>query len=243
MMEHTAAPTAAANYNFDSLFVPFRCVAADIESKEEVVFRKGQLNEAIRASSTFPFYLRPIRVNGKLLFDGGLYNNFPADIMFDDFYPDIILGSNVSGNVYPPSEDNVLSHIKNMMVSKTNFSVICDNGILIEPKHRGGTFSFNLIESIIDSGYNAALRKIPEIKSSIQRRVNEKALQNKRDQYKAKQIPLIIDQVHVDGLKKPQASYVKKILGRTKSKDEPLSISEVKQFSCVDSEFYVKMQC
>ena len=71
-MENMATASAAANYNFDSLFIPFRCVAADIESKKEVVFKNGNLNEAIRTSATFPFYLKPIRVNGKLLFDGGL---------------------------------------------------------------------------------------------------------------------------------------------------------------------------
>src|SRR5436190_14085439 len=74
--------------NFDSLLVPFRCVAADVESKKSVIFRKGDLPSAVRASMSYPFYLRPIFIEGKLLFDGGLYNNFPTDVMLEDFNPD-----------------------------------------------------------------------------------------------------------------------------------------------------------
>ena len=89
--------SAQANYNFDSLFVPFRCVASDISTKSQVVFGTGHLNQAVRASMTYPGYIRPIMVEGKLLFDGGLYNNFPSDIMYDEFMPDIIIGVNFSG--------------------------------------------------------------------------------------------------------------------------------------------------
>ncbi|MGL5891256.1 MAG: patatin-like phospholipase family protein, partial [Bacteroidia bacterium] len=84
LMQMMAGATAAAGGNFDSLFVPFRCVASDIASKQSVIFRDGDLGETVRASMSYPFYLKPIRVNGKLLFDGGLYNNFPANVMYED---------------------------------------------------------------------------------------------------------------------------------------------------------------
>ncbi|HIA10651.1 MAG TPA: hypothetical protein EYN69_01070, partial [Flavobacteriales bacterium] len=90
-MELSARSEAAAKYDFDNLFVPYRCVAADIVSKKQVIFSEGHLNEAVRASATFPFYLKPITVNGKLLFDGGLFNNFPADIMTREFNPSLML--------------------------------------------------------------------------------------------------------------------------------------------------------
>ena len=78
LMANTAGPIAKANYNFDSLFVPFRCVAADIENKKTVVFKDGDLATAIRASSAYPFYFKPVLYNGSILYDGGMYNNFPA---------------------------------------------------------------------------------------------------------------------------------------------------------------------
>jgi NTE family protein len=77
--------------NFDSLFVPYRWGASDIKNKKEVIFRNGNLNHAVRASMTFPFYINPITINGVLMFDGGLYNNFPADVMYYDFNPDYII--------------------------------------------------------------------------------------------------------------------------------------------------------
>ena len=98
LMELLSGPTAVARNNFDSLFIPFRCIASDIASKKQIIFSRGNLNEAVRASISYPFYIKPIKVDEKLLFDGGLYNNFPSDIMYNDFYPDIIIGSNVSAN-------------------------------------------------------------------------------------------------------------------------------------------------
>src|SRR6185369_14319450 len=71
LMESTAGVIAKANYNFDSLFVPFRCVAADIENKQTVIFRNGDLAQAVRASAAFPFYFKPILFEGKILYDGG----------------------------------------------------------------------------------------------------------------------------------------------------------------------------
>jgi len=70
LMENTAGIIAKAKYNFDSLFVPFRCVAADIENKQTVIFRKGDLAQAVRASAAFPFYFKPILFDGKILYDG-----------------------------------------------------------------------------------------------------------------------------------------------------------------------------
>ena len=48
--------TAKAGWNFDNLFVPFRCVASDIYSKKAIIFKNGDLGDAVRASMTFPFF-------------------------------------------------------------------------------------------------------------------------------------------------------------------------------------------
>lgn len=77
--------SALAGYDLDSLFVPFRCVASDITDQRSVVFSKGDLAQVVRASMSYPFYFRPIRVDGNLMMDGGLYNNFPSDVMYTDF--------------------------------------------------------------------------------------------------------------------------------------------------------------
>ncbi|MBK9059211.1 MAG: patatin-like phospholipase family protein [Flavobacteriales bacterium] len=69
-MRSFAGASAAADYNMDSLFVPFRCVASDITARQEVVFSKGDLAVAVRASMSYPFYFKPILVEGHLMMDG-----------------------------------------------------------------------------------------------------------------------------------------------------------------------------
>ena len=217
LMQHFMGAAAAAEYNFDSLFIPYRCVASDIVAKESVVFSKGRLTESVRASMSYPFYVKPIRVNGTLMFDGGLYNNFPTDVMYDDFFPDIIIGSNVSDLLDPPDEDKVISQIKNMLLRREDFSIICDNGILIEPKATVGTFDFGGIQEAIDVGYAATMAKMDSIKYSIDRREIPDSLAARRARFNAKKPTPTIDQIEIEGLpKRSQVQYVRNILGEKK---------------------------
>lgn len=66
--------------DFDALPIPFRAVATDIETGEPVVFGSGDLASAVRASLSVPGAFAPIRVDGRLLVDGGLVDNVPVDV-------------------------------------------------------------------------------------------------------------------------------------------------------------------
>ena len=217
MMKMFAGASAASNYDFDSLFVPFRCLASDIESKTSVKFEKGNLSQAIRASMAYPFYLKPIKINGKLLFDGGLYNNFPIDVMYDEFIPDIIIGSNVTQNVPPPDEDDVVSQIKTMLLSKTNYtSDYPAETFVITPPSVTRTFSFKNAYKTVESGYNETKKHIEEIKKLIQRKVNKQDLDRARSAFNSKIKPLQFDDIEITGVKKGQANYVRKLLKPSK---------------------------
>lgn len=215
LMERTAAAAAAANYNFDSLFIPFRCVASDVASKQSVVFKDGDLGESVRASMSYPFYLRPIRVNGKLMFDGGLYNNFPSNVMYNDFFPDFIIGSNVASAFPDPDEDNLMSQIRAMLTSKSDFDPKCENGVVVEPNADWiGLFDFENPQRVIDSGYVAAMRQMETIKLSVHRRSTPEELAAKRAAFKAKQPRVVFDNIEIEGpgMKKGQVAYVSKLL-------------------------------
>lgn len=215
LMERTAGASAAAGYNFDSLFIPFRCVASDVAKKETVIFRDGDLGVAVRASMSYPFYLKPIRVNGALLFDGGLYNNFPSDVMYQDFFPDFIIGSNVATEFPDPDEDNLFSQVRAMLTSPTEFDPKCENGVIIEPDADwAGLFDFDQAQRIIDSGYAACKRKLEDICVNITGRVDTADLAARRRAFKAKQPPLVYDNIEIDGpgIKKSQETYSRKIL-------------------------------
>ena len=66
--------------DFDRLAIPFRAVATDISTGEKVVFRKGHLPQAIRASMSIPAVFAPVEVDGQLLVDGGMVDNIPVDV-------------------------------------------------------------------------------------------------------------------------------------------------------------------
>lgn len=65
---------------FESLKIPFRCVAADIRTAEEVVLSKGVLCKAMRASMAIPGIFKPVERGDWLLVDGGMLNNLPVDV-------------------------------------------------------------------------------------------------------------------------------------------------------------------
>ncbi len=67
--------------DFDKLPIPFRCVAANMEKKEEVVFRNGKLSTAMRASMSIPGVFKAVTLDSLELVDGGVLNNLPVDIV------------------------------------------------------------------------------------------------------------------------------------------------------------------
>lgn len=214
LMETFAAAAANSNYNFDSLMVPFRCVASDIKSKKSVVFKNGDLSTSIRASMSYPFYLRPIKVDGKLLLDGGLYNNFPTDVMYKDFNPDFIIGSNVADKNGLPEDDDLYLQLRNIMMSETDFNPVCENGVLIEPWSEVNMFNFEKIDRLIDSGYAATMRNMPAILMQVKRRSDSLELTKKRESVLShyKKESVLFEDVVVRGLNAKQTRYVTKNL-------------------------------
>ena len=59
------------------MMVPFLCVSSDMNAREPVVMRNGDLCEAVRSSMSIPLVFKPMKVDSMLLYDGGIYDNFP----------------------------------------------------------------------------------------------------------------------------------------------------------------------
>ena len=93
LTELFAPATAASAGDFDRLMVPFLCVASDMNARGPVVFRAGDLSEAVRASMSIPLVFKPMKVDSMLLYDGGIYDNFPWRPLDEEFRPDLIVGS------------------------------------------------------------------------------------------------------------------------------------------------------
>ncbi len=213
--------------NFDSLFVPFRCVASDIVNEGSVVFKHGHLNAAVRASMTFPFFIKPIHVNNTLLFDGGLYNNFPANVMYSDFDPDYIIGSNVSFNEPPPEADNLIGQLTHMLVTNSNFTLPCEEGVIIIPDTDVSTFNFSGVKQAIQDGYNSTLKIIDSLKLHIIRRSDPTELAANRAAFRAKIDPIQVTSVSTR-TENEELRYTRLSMIRSK-KQETLDIEELEK--------------
>jgi len=216
MLKILGTTSASCNNNFDSLFIPFRCVSSDITNKKSITFSKGNLNQAVRSSMTFPFYFSPIKVEGNLLFDGGLYNNFPVDVLYKDFQPDYIIGSNVTYNADAPSEDDLISQVVNMLVSHTDFSLPCEMGIVIRPKTNVKTFDFEDVRTAINDGYTSTLMYLDTIQIQVTERISKEELANRRKIFRSKIQKLQIESITTNSTKNKPYSYIEKSLIRPK---------------------------
>ena len=202
--------TAACKENFDSLFVPFRCVAADVYNKKEIVFSHGDLGNSVRASMSFPLVFRPIKINGALAYDGGIYNNFPADVMKRDFAPDYIIGSVVSANHEPPADNDIVAQVESMIMQASNYELPDTNGILMNFDLQGevGLLDFDKAQYLFDLGYSATLQLIDSIKSRVPRTIPLDSVNARRKAYKQALPEVVFRNISVSGATSKQRRYI-----------------------------------
>lgn len=229
--EKMAQPSAIANGNFDSLFVPLRVVTAEIFTQHEVILKSGSLGDALRATQTVPFFYNPIRIDGKYLFDGGVYNNFPIDVAQKEFQPDVIIGCNVASKIYeeyPKDEDDKLISrtLLFLLLDKSNPGKVPASGVYIQPDMKGFTgFDFAKVSALIDSGYQETLRRMPEIKQKVAGRRTCEEVAKARNQFNNRTNALLVDHIMISGYSGPQQRYMNRFFRRGK---RPLYLSDIK---------------
>jgi NTE family protein len=86
----------AGGRSLEELPIPFRAVAVDITSSEEVVLARGPVSRAVRASASIPGIFEPTPWEGRLLVDGGLLDNVPSAVV-RDMGAEVVLAVNLSG--------------------------------------------------------------------------------------------------------------------------------------------------
>lgn len=210
ILELCIQATAACENNFDNLFIPFRCVASDIYNKEEVVFRSGDLGNSVRASMSFPFVFRPIKVGNVLAYDGGIYNNFPANVMKSDFNPDYIIGCAVSSNQERPADNDLMGQIESMIMQNSNYELPDTNGILMnfDLRNEVGLLDFDKAQYLFDLGYNTTLQLIDSIKRSVPRTIAPDSIEQRRKAYKQSLPEVVIKNITVSGATTSQKQYI-----------------------------------
>jgi len=154
--------------NFSDFPIPFFCMAADIEIGQQVLLNKGYLPDAMRASMSIPTLFTPLDLDGRLLVDGGLLNNYPADIMKQQG-ADIIIGVDVQRTLYSKKEltsiRKIIDQMGNFLRNQTNIENRKLTNYLIMPdlSHYSIT-DFSMADSMIDIGEKATREMLPRLK-------------------------------------------------------------------------------
>ena len=98
---------------FEELKIPLKIVATDYWKREEVIFDEGELLPAIRASYSLPGLLTPVKIENRILIDGGVVNPIPFDILMNDcditVAIDITAYRTSNGKEYPPTFESVFT--------------------------------------------------------------------------------------------------------------------------------------
>ena len=157
------------------LRIPFACVATNIIDNSEVDFHSGRLPQAMRASMSIPAAFAPVRLGNMVLVDGGLKNNFPADIA-REMGADIIIGVTVQGAPKVADDLGNTMTIINQIIDvncKNKYDenlAITDLHLQVDTKgYSTASFSTEAIDSLIRRGEDVAMRHWDEIIALKQR--------------------------------------------------------------------------
>jgi NTE family protein len=155
--------------DYNDFQIPFLCNATDIATGKEIVFREGYLPDDLRATMAIPSIFYPIELNGKLLVDGGLVNNFPADRV-KEMGADILIGVDVGFQYYTKDQLNSMFRIIEQSLffygeANTDRNRKLCNIVITPSLGKFNAASFNGTDSLIDIGEKAARAIFPQLKA------------------------------------------------------------------------------
>lgn len=163
--------------DFNELPIPFFCIATDVETGEEVLLDQGYLPEAIMASGTFPSLFMPSEVDGRILIDGGVLNNYPVDRV-RAMGAELIIGVDVQHGLRGREELNsateVLLQINNYRTVGQMKEKALKTDLYIKPEmEQYSVIDFEAQDSIIAEGERAAQENWEALKAVAKRQEPE----------------------------------------------------------------------
>lgn len=153
--------------DFKKLPIPFFCMATDIETGQQVVLDSGIFPQALVASSSIPSIFYPIEIEGRLLIDGGVTNNYPVERL-RELGVDFVIGVDVQEELKTRKE---LQGITTIFGQISNFNTQSQmerkrklTDIYIKPNIKGfNVLSFENGKKIIENGENEARKFLKEL--------------------------------------------------------------------------------
>ena len=170
----TLAASFEADQDFNRLKIPFRAVAADLETGETVVLDHGLLHEALRASSAIPLVFQPVEVQGRFLVDGGMVNNLPVDVA-KSMGADIVIAVDASSKLEKKerltSPLDIMSQAISIEIRRETKRQAALADMVIAPDTSDYSFTaFPSMKEIINKGEEAARAALPRIRELMRPR-------------------------------------------------------------------------
>lgn len=142
--------------DFSKLKIPFFCIATDAETGEEVILDKGSLAKALVTSGALPTLYSPIEIDGRLLIDGGVVNNYPVEEL-KRRGADLIIGVDVQDGLKNRDQLNdvtsLLGQINSYSMAEKMAEKIKQTDIYIKPDIKGyNVISFDKVSELIPKG-------------------------------------------------------------------------------------------
>ena len=169
LKRHTLRVTTVRD--FDELSIPFRAVAADIETGEAVVIGHGDLALAMRASMSIPVVFAPRIIGGRLLVDGGISSNLAIDVV-RQMGADVVIAVDISSPLQTREEIKSVLAVTDQLASiltrrntDLEISTLTDRDVFIEPDLGDiKTASFDRAKDAVPTGVMAAEAALDELK-------------------------------------------------------------------------------
>ena len=201
--------------DFSKLPIPFLCIATNVETGKQVLLDKGYLPDAISASGAIPTLFEPVNLNGKLLIDGGVSNNYPIDELLAKNV-DVVIGVDVQDSL--KKKENLTS-ASDIMLQLSNFNTqsqmeekIKKTAVYIKPDINDyNIVSFDQGQEIYTAGYTAAKSSIAMLEGIAKQQKNNKVIKIEKNIIKEYHLKSI----NIQGIENYTRSY---ILGKLKMK-------------------------
>ena len=193
--------------DFNKLTIPFLCIATDIEKGEQVILKEGYLAQAMLASSAFPSLFSPVEIDGKLLIDGGVVNNYPVEEI-RKMGADFVIGVDVQDDL---KDRNSLKDATRILVQISNLDMVKImkdkqklTDIYIKPEVSDyGVISFNEGQEIVKKGEEATFGVYQQLK-----KLTDTTIVYKLNEVKVKKDFLQVKSISINKLDNYTRAYV-----------------------------------
>lgn len=210
LTELFAPASAAAGGDFNRLMVPFLCVASDLNARRPVVMQNGELSEAVRASMSIPLVFKPIKKDSMILYDGGIYDNYPWKPLDEKFRPEMIIGVVcTAGNTASNEDNNLIDQAFMLAMHDTDYSLPEGRSLEIRRAVEVNMLDFDSAVATMDAGYADAMAAMPDILTRIETRRTPEEVEKRREAFRAKCPPLIFNRYELEGLTEAQRRYIR----------------------------------